>query len=328
MTPAMKGKLVAALLVTLAFGPSAGRAAPGATSAGPNDFDRFQHVSPVNENAFASGGLRQLVAEGETALKSKRYHEAIARFDAAIQLKPPGDMALIILRLRSDAHIEQGDLDRALADANEMIRLDARNFRGYQVRGRTYRRKGKLDNAIADLNAALRLNPTFAQLYNNRGNVYSDKGQDQRAIEDFNKAIQLAPNVIDGYVNRGGSYYLLRNYRQAVADADQAIRLMPKDPDAYYNRGKAYEALGDLQKASADYEDAIRRNPEDFAGYEALAAVEAAAGDFVSAIKNQTHALSMKGVSASARREMQEHLKLYQAHKPLPKEHKSRKRPS
>ena len=230
----MRTKLLGCLLVCLAFGPSAGRAAPGAMAAGPNDFDRFRPASPPGERQSPeiAPEFRALIARGEIALRSKRYDEAISIFSAALQSRPPPAVALIMLRLRSDAHIEKGDLDRALADGNEMVRLDPRHFRGYQVRGRVYRRKGQLDKAIADLNVALGLNPTFAQLYNNRGVAYSDKGEDRRAIEDFNQAIRLAPQSIDGYVNRGGSYFSLRDFPKAMADYNVAIRMAPRDGDA------------------------------------------------------------------------------------------------
>jgi tetratricopeptide (TPR) repeat protein len=41
-------------------------------------------------------------------------------------------------------------------------------------RGLTYRDKGELDRAIADFNEAIRLDPKFALAYNNRGLAYRD----------------------------------------------------------------------------------------------------------------------------------------------------------
>lgn len=145
----MKTKLIAGLFFCLTSARLTLHAAPGAGAAGPNDLDRFRHVSPVNERSAASRAdaqssemaakFKSLVAQGESALKSKHYDEAISRLTAALQLRPQKDAALVVIRLRSEAYIENGDLDKALADANKMIRLDARHFRGYQVRGRVYR---------------------------------------------------------------------------------------------------------------------------------------------------------------------------------------------
>lgn len=322
----MKSKLIAGLFSCLTSLPLALSAAPGSVAAGPNDLDRFRHASPVNERNVISKAdaekaaipaeCRSLFAEGESALKSKHYEVAISRFTAALKLRPPQNAALVIIRLRSDAYIGKGELNKALADANEMIRLEARNFRGYQVRGRVYRRKGELDKAIADYNLALSLNPGFAQLYNNRGVAYSAKGQEQRAIRDFNEAIRLAPAAIDGYVNRGASYYALGDCTKAISDYDQAIRLLPTDPDAYFNRGMAYEKMGQVRKAISDYGAAIRLNPEDPAGYDAMAEAWAEVGDFEQAVKYQMQAINMKNVTTASKREMQLHLQRYQEHKP------------
>jgi len=326
----MKTKLIAGLFCCLTSAPLALHAAPGASAAGPNDFDRFRSASSVDERTAPqspeiSAKLKSLMAQGEAALTSKHYDEAISRFTEALQLRPQKDAALVIIRLRSDAYIERGNLDKALADANEMIRLDPRHFRGYQVRARVYRRKGELGRAIGDYNLALQLNPSFAQLYNNRGVAYSQKGQEQRAIQDFNEAIRLAPRTIDGYVNRGGSYYSLGDFTRAIADYDMAIRLLPKDPDAYFNRGMVYEKMGNWRKAIADYSEAARLNPEDPAGYDAVAAAYSEIGDFDQAVKYQMQAMNMKGVAPKTLKEMQANLRLYRQHKPYREESRLRK---
>jgi tetratricopeptide (TPR) repeat protein len=189
--PAMKIKLIACLLVSFAFGPSAGRAAPGAMSAGPNDLDRFRHASPPNDSQGPeiAPKFKALLARGEIALRNKRYDEVISLFSAALQSKPPQDAAVLMLRLRSDAYIEKGDLDRALGDANEMVRVDPQHFRGYQVRGRVYRRKGQLDKAIADYTKAARLNPDDPAAYEALAQVNAQTGNFDSAIKFQKQAI-------------------------------------------------------------------------------------------------------------------------------------------
>ena len=51
--------------------------------------------------------------------------------------------------------------------------------------------KGNLDQAIADLSEAIRLEPTAAHAYNNRGAAYKKKGQLDKAKRDFIKAKEL-----------------------------------------------------------------------------------------------------------------------------------------
>jgi len=69
--------------------------------------------------------------------------------------------------------------------------VDTQNAATYNDRGIAKEKKGDLDGAMADYNQAIKLNPKDAAAYNNRGKAYSDKGDLELAIRDFNEAIRL-----------------------------------------------------------------------------------------------------------------------------------------
>src|SRR5262245_37030486 len=54
----------------------------------------------------------------------------------------------------------------------------------YCVRGHGFTEKGELDAALSDLDEAVRLDPTYACAYNNRGRVYNFKRDYDRAIAE------------------------------------------------------------------------------------------------------------------------------------------------
>jgi tetratricopeptide (TPR) repeat protein len=54
--------------------------------------------------------------------------------------------------------------------------------------------RGDLENAIADYTEALRLNPDYALAYNNRGDAYYNQGRYDQAIEDYTAALRIDPN--------------------------------------------------------------------------------------------------------------------------------------
>ncbi|MDR2095351.1 MAG: tetratricopeptide repeat protein [Treponema sp.] len=62
----------------------------------------------------------------------------------------------------------------------------------YISRGNALQEKGDINGAIADYNEAIRLNPNDARFYSNRGLAYLFKS-DERAVTDFETALKLDP---------------------------------------------------------------------------------------------------------------------------------------
>ena len=87
----------------------------------------------------------------------------------------------------------KGDLDRAMVDYNEAIRLDPQEKDFYNNRGTAWQAKGNLDRAIADYDEAIRLDPKERTFYNNRGTAHLYSGSLPKAVADFNQASELDP---------------------------------------------------------------------------------------------------------------------------------------
>ncbi|MFM7475566.1 MAG: tetratricopeptide repeat protein [Microcystis aeruginosa] len=100
--------------------------------------------------------------------------------------------------------------------------------------------QGDLEAAINNFNEAIRLNPNYAQAYGNRGIVYSRLQQYEKALADYNQYIRFNPNSAEAYYNRATLYDKLGDYQKAIADYDRAIRLNPNFSQAISNREIAY----------------------------------------------------------------------------------------
>ena len=72
----------------------------------------------------------------------------------------------------------------------------------YNNRGNLWSHKGNVDAALKDYNEAIRLNPKEARAYNNRGEVWFDKGDVDATLIDYAEAIRLDPSDVDAYNNR------------------------------------------------------------------------------------------------------------------------------
>jgi tetratricopeptide (TPR) repeat protein len=208
-------------------------------------------------------GINRIVVKARFEIQRKQYDGAILDLSSALRMRPDAKAAAEILGERGGAYVEKGELNKAMADAEEAVRLSPAYFRGYQVRGRIFRHRGEVDKAIREFNTALKLAPNFAQLYNNRGNAFSQLGQEERAIQDYSEAIRRAPRTIDGYVNRGGLYTKLGRFDKAIADLDVAISINPGDSDSYSNRGQANKGKHNYKLAISDYKKALELSPHD-----------------------------------------------------------------
>ena len=71
----------------------------------------------------------------------------------------------------------------------------------YNIRGVAYRDKGDMDRAIADFSEAIRLNPLLARAYHDRGVAYRAKGDYRRSVADHENAVRLDESIY-GYANK------------------------------------------------------------------------------------------------------------------------------
>jgi tetratricopeptide (TPR) repeat protein len=193
----------------------------------------------------------------------------------------------------------------------------------YNNRGNLWRDRGELDNAIDDFNEAIRLDPKNAAAYNNRGSARSDKNELDKAIADFDSAIEIDPKFASAYRNRGGAYMSKEAYGKALADFDRAIQLDPGSADSHNSRGWLLATCPDehirdgkraLESASRACELTQFRN---IALIDTLAAAYAELGDFEQAVQWQESALNMLPVGDEAnRKDFGSRLDLYRRKKP------------
>jgi tetratricopeptide (TPR) repeat protein len=170
--------------------------------------------------------------------------------------------------IRGAAYVAKSDLDRAIADYSEAIRLDPRSAFAYNNRGRAYREKGDDDRAIADLNEAIKLDPNLTAPYYNRGRAYNNIGDLDRAMADYSQAIRLDPTFFLGYLGRGRVYSERGELDRAITDFAEVVRLAPRLSYGYFSRGLAYFQRGSLAESLADFDQAIELAPS--GAYQAL----------------------------------------------------------
>ena len=195
---------------------------------------------------------------------------------------------------------DKGELDIAIGDYTDAIRLNPQYDWAYNNRGNAFTDKGEYDRAISDHTEAIRLNHQFAMAFNNRGVAHESKGDLDRAIDDYSEAIRLDGQFALAYRNRGDVHRKRDDYAAAIADYTEAIRLDRHDKWAVAYRGLAFELKDELDRAIADYTEAIRLDSQFTGVYRVRARVHGKLGKFGSQIAYYRQAVRTDSTDAHA----------------------------
>jgi tetratricopeptide (TPR) repeat protein len=96
--------------------------------------------------------------------------------------------------------------------------------------GRKWATKGDLEHAVRDFSEAMRLDPKYPYAYGERGQALFKMGETERAIADYSAAIQRDPQYGSALRSRGMAYLYRGSSDLALADLTRAITLGESDP--------------------------------------------------------------------------------------------------
>lgn len=177
--------------------------------------------------------------------------------------------------------------DEALGLFQQTVNNKPDHAKAHAAIGEILRQKGDLQGALAQLNESIKLNPDGMEAYNMRGVVELGLGRPQAAIEDFRRAIAVYEKVIQDIESSGRRYALNPKSRpdvlyrmnlgktlaeqgqlnEALAVFSQVIAIRPDDAAAYFERGKVHGRLGRVREALADFLKVTQLRPNDSDGY-------------------------------------------------------------
>ena len=120
----------------------------GEFSSAVKDFGEAIKINPEFASAYNNRGIAYS--------KYKQFEPAIKDFTKAVKIEP-GFVDAYMSRAEV-LIVEKSDLDGGIRDYNKVISLDAKNWKAYSARGEALRLKGNLDRAMADHEEAIRLN--------------------------------------------------------------------------------------------------------------------------------------------------------------------------
>jgi tetratricopeptide (TPR) repeat protein len=174
--------------------------------------------------------LRPLEALGNIMRARKRYSEAIAYYNKAIDL---------------------------------ILKPEKRHWAYFYSRGTCHERVKNWPAAEADLKKALALFPDQPLVLNYLGYSWVDQGLNlKEGLGLIEKAVALRPD--DGYIvdSLGWAHFKLGDFKEAVRYLERAVELRPDDPTLNDHLGDAMWRVGRTLEARFQWDQALSLKPE------------------------------------------------------------------
>jgi tetratricopeptide (TPR) repeat protein len=177
--------------------------------------------------------LRTAIAESLSELG--RHEEARAELDLLTEGLEVGSYEWEeALMLRSSVAAQLGWFDRAIEDANELVRRSAAQVPNLAHRCRMLAAANReLDQALRDCNQSLRLDADFEEALVSRALVRLRRGEFAQAAADYSAALATSPGLAEARYGRGLAYALNGERERAQSDL-AAGRAMSSSIEEYF----------------------------------------------------------------------------------------------
>jgi tetratricopeptide (TPR) repeat protein len=161
----------------------------------------------------------------------------------------------------SDAYLENGRIDDAIAQAREAISDHPDSADAHGVLGAALTRKGKLDEALSELQAALQLNPKLTQAHFNLANILLQRGQVDEAITAYEAELRIQPKSPEAHNNLANAFFRKHQPGAALEHLKIALELNPNYAEARNNLAIAFSQMGQMRDAIVQWNKTLEIEP-------------------------------------------------------------------
>ena len=157
----------------------------------------------------------------------------------------------------------RGDLDRADAICEQLLREQPSHADAWHLRGLLAFEKERLERGIELIGHSLRLNPLQPAAHANVGGALLQLQRASEALEHFDRALELQPDATAATLyGRGSALLQLARFTEALAQFDRALHLAPQLVPTLIGRAQAMQSLEQPEAALSALDEALRLAPQ------------------------------------------------------------------
>jgi tetratricopeptide (TPR) repeat protein len=203
--------------------------------------------------------VQSKIKAGRELAKQGRAEEALAEFEAALELDPNSKQA----RLGSGAlKARLHRFDDALNDFREVLRLDPMNVQAHLRSARALLSKNELDEAQKYAESALRIDSEAPLVHFLLGHLCLLRGDLIKAKEHFSKTLAINPRLVRARIQMALVLRKEGKLPEALAQLNAGVRIEPDNDEVHDSLGKLHLVRKDFVAAREAFDKAIALRPE------------------------------------------------------------------
>lgn len=171
---------------------------------------------------------------------------------------------------------------------------DNQVYIGHYNRGWGYFNSGNYDKALADFDKSIKLNASYADTYLSRATTQHMRGARDAALADLDTYLDKKGDVAEAHINRARLFRAMKEPNRAFSELQRAETIDPGDDKIEAMRALVLAELGELSPARTAAEKAVSQKPDDALPYYARAFVSFSEKKYDDAMRDVEKALSIK----------------------------------
>jgi len=240
---------------------------------------RMQQALPKDDAIALTAGVAVYPTANHT--RSQTLENAEKALDHAGFFGPGSITAFdaVSLNISGDRLYQVGDIQGAIQEFNQGLRLDPADTNLLNSLGVCYGVLGDYEPALAAFETAIWLAPEEIMPVYNRGYIFLLQGRVQLALQAFLSAEALEPGVFEVVFHIGQIYMDGGAPEKARPFLEDAVQANRRSAAAYRQLGACLDQMGLTKEAIRAYKAVVKINPEDAASLSLLGQLYAKRGE-------------------------------------------------